>query len=136
MIIGIASSEAAAKLLAERIRAAVSELVYDAGNGVVGLLSASIGIATFGLIQDREDFGDWEQIMGIADRAAYIAKSNGRNAWVCLGGSELLDSDQLTQFSETLEAMVESGLVRVDSSLTEAPILLDEQKSAALRGPG
>ncbi|MCZ6616915.1 MAG: diguanylate cyclase, partial [Gammaproteobacteria bacterium] len=136
MIIGIASSEAAAKLLGERIRAAVSELVYDAGNGVVGLLSASIGIATFGLIQDREDFGDWEQIMGIADRAAYIAKSNGRNAWVCLGGSELLDSDQLAQFSETLEAMVESGLVRVDSSLTETPILLHEQKHAALRGPG
>ncbi len=133
LIIGIATSVAAAKLLAERIRAAIADLLYDAGNGAVGLVSASIGIATFTLGEDGRCAAGWEQIVGIADRAAYISKTNGRNAWVSLGGAEGLTDDELDDFSDSLELFVEQGKIVVDSSLRNPPVLSNLQREVARR---
>ena len=58
------------------------ERAYDVGNGNMGKLSASIGIAPYPLIEHGQSICSWEQVTAIADQAAYIAKANGRNAWV------------------------------------------------------
>jgi len=71
---------ASAKLLAERIRNAVSESPIDLPNGEVVTITASIGIAEVQPAPDDDDFktiGD--SLIARADVALYAAKSAGRD---------------------------------------------------------
>jgi diguanylate cyclase (GGDEF)-like protein len=118
MVIGVASGIFQAKVLAERIREAVAEQRYDVGEGRSGRLSASIGIAPYPLIERRYGFCSWELVSAVADQAAYLAKANGRNGWVCLVGSETLRREELDGVGSDLSGLVRDGAVVVDSSFS------------------
>ena len=117
MVIGFASGFFGVKLLAERIREEVAAHRYDVGGGEHGRLSASIGIAPYPLIEDRDNFCSWELVAAIADQGAYIAKANGRNAWVSLSGTENLDANMLERLNLELTDIIDEGLIHLDSSV-------------------
>ncbi len=116
MVIGFSSGFSGVKVLAERIREAISAHRYDVGAGDHGRLSASIGIAPYPLIENRESFCGWELVAAIADQAAYIAKANGRDAWVSLCGSENLDTTMLERLKLELADFIDKGMITLDSS--------------------
>ncbi len=117
MVIGFSSEFFGVKVLAERIRVAIANRRYSVGVGAFGRLSASIGIAAYPLIEDREHNCSWELVAKVADHAAYMAKASGRNAWVSLSGVEALDGGDSETLSLRLEELVESGAMTLDSSL-------------------
>jgi diguanylate cyclase (GGDEF)-like protein len=61
----------AALIVAEKIRATIAEISVS---GVERAITASLGIATI-----PEHAGDGDQLVRAADRALYLAKTNGRN---------------------------------------------------------
>ena len=116
MIIGHASSFAGVKILAERIRESVAERRYAVGGGNVGRLSASIGISPFPFSDGEVGVVGWEVVSGIADQAAYLAKQNGRNAWVSIRGTELLEESDVPRAAQGVAPLIEDGRLEVDSS--------------------
>lgn len=72
-----------AQQVAERIRNAVASSVFALDMGCEIRLTVSIGIASW-----PEDARDKRELISRADRALYIAKSNGRNMICCSGGQE------------------------------------------------
>jgi diguanylate cyclase (GGDEF)-like protein len=66
----------------ERIRKAVADRVFEFGGGQSIRCTCSLGFSVFPLLPgDTTRFG-WEQVVAIADTCLYVAKHNGRNAWV------------------------------------------------------
>lgn len=116
MIIGHSSSFAGVKILAERVREGVAERRYDVGNGNVGRLSASIGISPLPFADSDTELIDWELVSGIADQAAYLAKQNGRNAWVSIRGTDGMTQADVVRAAQGVAPLVEEGLLVVDSS--------------------
>ena len=55
---------------------------FDLGNGVQHRLTASIGLIEHPLFPGTPRLLGWEQLVTLADRALYRAKSGGRNTWV------------------------------------------------------
>lgn len=74
-----------AQRVAERIRRTVEETLFDAGRGHALRLTCSVGVATYPLHGTAR-----EQLLDVADKAMYRAKSNGRNR-VCTA-DDLLDA--------------------------------------------
>ncbi len=69
-----------AKILAERIRAAVNGTPLEVTAGVERTLTVSIGMAAASLARDETDLkAVAERLFGAADVALYRAKQNGRN---------------------------------------------------------
>lgn len=82
-------------IAAERIRRAIEELSID----VIGKITASIGVATFG-----EHSDNLNEIMELADQAMYTSKKNGRNR-VTIANPEELESWQDIAIDSFLEIL-------------------------------
>lgn len=68
-------------ILAERIRQAVEEYPFEyRGSQPSGKLTISMGVATY-----SEDGSTPEELIEVADRGLYLAKTAGRNK-VCVAG--------------------------------------------------
>ena len=63
--------------------------------GAVFDLTASIGFAAFPFVPSSPRTLGWPQVVDIADRALYLAKHAGRNAWFGLTASDRTDAEQL-----------------------------------------
>ena len=70
--------------LAERVRTRVAQHVFEIGEGRVVRTTCSIGFACYPFFREQLDALSWEQVISVADRALYVAKASGRNAWVGL----------------------------------------------------
>ena len=120
MIIGHASSFEGVKVLAERIRESLSQRPFHIGNGNIGRLSGSIGLAPYPFCADDVDLVNWELVSGIADQAAYIAKQNGKNAWVSISGVENMTPEEVVATTHDLRGLAQQGRLEVASSLGDA----------------
>ncbi|MGB5740604.1 MAG: two-component regulator propeller domain-containing protein [Woeseia sp.] len=113
------STYSEASMLAERLRANIAEANFSVGNGQVERTTCSIGFASYPFMPDAPGLLNWEQVLGVADAAMYLAKEE-RNAWVGLRGSEWHDSaDSLYQAlqSDPL-ALADRGCVRIEKSFS------------------
>lgn len=117
LIIGQALTFDGSKVLAEKLRRSLAESSYNLGNGNIGRLSASIGITAIPFVESKLGFGTWEQMVVIADQCTYLAKSNGRNAWVSIRGTDLLAINDLQAINNNLAILVEAGKLVIDSSV-------------------
>ena len=70
--------------LAAHLRSRVGDLQFDGGAGAPAPLSASIGAVPLPLFPRGN--GGWQGAMRAADRALFVAKRAGRNAWAGLWG--------------------------------------------------
>ena len=78
------SGRSGALAVAERFRSAVAALAGDHRNSVVGPVSVSVGIASFGAAHQLSPGGRGDlAILRAADEALYLAKASGRNQIRC-----------------------------------------------------
>ena len=77
----------------------------------------SIGFAVYPFSPLQPDLLSWEQVAGMADQCAYIAKQNGRNAWVGAFGNRDTSADDVEQFKSNPAAVVALGRVGIRTSI-------------------
>ena len=112
------SSEGLADL-SERIRSTVEQRVFDVGEGRVLRATCSIGFACYPFFREQLDALSWEQVVSVADRALYVAKASGRNAWVGIhpGLAALPIQGLFGAICHGVQQLVCDGTLRVSSSL-------------------
>ena len=132
-IIGRHASRLGAEKHAERIRLELAAHQFQVGGGHVARLTCSIGITMFPFAPKKPQLLTWEQVASIADQAAYLAKNNGRNAWVGLYGTRRITPDNLyEQVNNDTEGLIKQGMVEFTTSF-ESPLVISnrsQQKNA------
>jgi diguanylate cyclase (GGDEF)-like protein len=105
---------------AERIRTSVAQHAFEVGEGRVVRTTCSIGFARYPFIRQQIEALTWEQVISVADRALYVAKASGRDAWVGLhpGVSSLPGEGMFGAICHKTQQLVREGALRVSSSLT------------------
>jgi diguanylate cyclase (GGDEF)-like protein len=106
--------------LAERIRCGVAQHIFDIGEGRVVRTSCSVGFACYPFFKEQLDALSWEQVISVADRALYVAKASGRNAWVGFhpGITALPIQGLFVAICHGTQQLVRDGALRITSSLT------------------
>jgi diguanylate cyclase (GGDEF)-like protein len=132
-IVGRHANRLGAERSAERIRHELAAHEYQVGDGRVARLSASIGVTMFPFALKKPLLLSWEQVATIADQAAYLAKNNGRNAWVGVYGTRRISSENLYELLTTdMQGLVEQGIVELTTSNESLLVIPDRslQKNA------
>ncbi len=121
LVIARQADRQAAEQLAERMRQGVEEHVFDLGNGQTTQLTCSIGFAFYPFISSDPELFTWEQVNAIADRALYVAKKSGRNAWVGVYETQetrFVDRRGLLRLiNENIEQLVAEGKLELRTSI-------------------
>ena len=129
LIVGRRHSRPGIEELAERIRQRLADHPYQIGGGQIGRLSGSIGFACYPFIPGHPQALTWEQVIGIADHASYIAKNSQRNAWVGLYSTpRTLPDDLVDRIKSDLEQQVALGQLRITTSIRGQLLLQDRRK--------
>ncbi len=128
LIVSRNTSAQAVETLAERIRISLAEHLFQLGGGHTGRLSGSIGFALYPFSLQNPELVPWEQVVTIADRGAYVAKENGRNAWVGLYGTQTTKVEDLTRIKHELDQLIESSSLSLNTSI-EGILHLGDKKS-------
>ncbi len=123
LIVGRYADRRAAEILSDRIRTSVDEHAFTLGNDVESRLSCSIGFAYYPFAKTSPRLMNWEQVVAIADRALYIAKNSGRNAWVGIHETDKtaeLDPETLVQqVNDRIDRLVADGYLGLHSSIDD-----------------
>ncbi len=80
------SQRDAAFALAEHLRASIERQPLTVAGGTTLGLSVSIGVTPCPFFPDSQGHDGWQNDLRLADRALYVAKRSGRNAWAGLWG--------------------------------------------------
>ena len=65
----------------------------------------------------RQSSLSWEQVITLADDAAYAAKQNGRNAWVGVYGTRNSVMDELPHGKNCIEVLIDKDMVEIKTSI-------------------
>jgi len=130
LIIGETQGLSGIANFAERIRLAISERNYVVVEDQIARLSCSIGAVPYPFTPTQADLLGWEQSLNLADIAAYLAKSNGRDGWVVLSGNNSLSSNDIETLPRSIEPLLDEGKLQVSTSIDE-PIKFTINRSVA-----
>lgn len=107
--------------LVERIRESVENCRVESDGGEVASTTCSLGFAAFPFLKDRPELFSWEQVLGVADAAMYIAKRR-RNGYCGIYGVEWNDNAErlLSEIKRDPRGLAELGVINItDSSSLE-----------------
>ncbi len=128
LVVGRDTDQTVAEGLAERIRSAIAEHSFDLGSGHRVSLNCSIGFSGYPFMPAEPTGLHWEQVVGIADRALYIAKQSGRNQWVGIFGTDRTSNtypdDLVMLVNERTEALAQEGMIEIRTSLDDHDALV------------
>ena len=135
LLVGRNADPQTAENLAERIRIVMEEKKFDVGLEQTVHLSCSIGFAFYPFDSARPSFFSWEQVIGVADRALYVAKESGRNTWTGILSTSRGNrpADLFKRLNEDLETLVNEGIVELRDSGHRRPRLVREPRTGASR---
>jgi diguanylate cyclase (GGDEF)-like protein len=134
LLVGRNADPQTAENLAERIRSVMEEKKFDVGAEQTVHLSCSIGFAFYPFDASSPTLLSWEQVIGIADRALYVAKESGRNIWTgILSTSRGRPADLFKRINEDLETLVAEAVVELRDSGHRRPRLVREVRLGANR---
>ena len=103
-------------VLAERIRAAIEQRMFEVGDGRAVRRSCSLGFASFPFSVAHPAALTWEQVVAVADQALYRAKRAGPNKWVGVSASDTATEEQFRpRPGNTLEQWIEDGTVTTET---------------------
>lgn len=131
LIIGHTKNISGIANFAERVRLSVTERVYRVGNGHTAHMSCSVGAVPYPFAPLRSELLSWEQALNIADSAAYVVKTNGRNGWVVLSGTSSITLEDAGSLPGSLEKLVGTNRVQIATSLQGQIELVSNRKSVA-----
>jgi diguanylate cyclase (GGDEF)-like protein len=131
LIIGHTKGLSGIANFAERVRLAVTEHVYHVGNGQCASLSCSVGAVPYPFAPLKSELLNWEQSLNVADSAAYIVKSNGRNGWVLMSGNHSISLEEATKLPGNIEALIADSKLQISTSLQEPIALVSNRESVA-----
>jgi diguanylate cyclase (GGDEF)-like protein len=103
--------------LAERIRRGLMEHTFTVGHGSKSYMTGSIGFAPYPFNSWHPDRFNWEQVLAIADQAAYVSKTNGKNAWLGLDGEERFSCHDFTEIGSGMQRLVDEQRVTTMTSI-------------------
>jgi diguanylate cyclase (GGDEF)-like protein len=125
LMVGRKVDRHSAEAVAERIRHTVEEHEFDLGEGRTTRLTCSIGFAFYPFLPATPTALNGDQVLAIADRALYLAKTSGRNAWVGIHSTGKTPSEGLVGLiNADLEALERAGAVEVIASIREPRALV------------
>ncbi len=120
LVVGRNMSVSHCERLAERLRSTVSQHEFDLGEARRVRLSCSIGMAMYPFVRTEPTRVHWEQVVTIADRALYLAKTSGRNAWVAIFGTQKTPDENLIPLvQDHTQELLRTGAVELRSSITD-----------------
>ena len=113
-------------VLVERIRQKMQNHAFDTGDGQVVRTTCSIGFASYPFHPTDIGAFSWEQVISVADQALYVAKTNGRNAWVGFScNPETPIHNLLGNIRHAPRRLLDEGHITLTTSL-EGDVSVDE----------
>jgi len=126
LVVGRHTHRAAAPQIAERLRRQIAGHPFQIGHGETCRVTCSIGFACYPFQPGEPGRLGWRDVLTLADRAQYIAKRSGGNAWAWLQPSEgtaLQSADALAaRIATDTEGMVRDGWLTVETSAERAAL--------------
>jgi len=113
LILGRQTDQPSAARMAERIRQAVQAHPFALADHERVRLSCSLGFAFYPFVQAAPTLLSWEQVVGLADRALYLAKQRRRDTWVGIFGRSVTPQMLLGRLDEDLMRLAREGLVEL-----------------------
>jgi len=121
LIIARSTDRPSATRMAERLRVAVRAHSFVFADNQRSRLSCSLGFAYCPFVQAAPKLVSWEQVVGLADRALYVAKQRGRDTWVGVFAGRFAPPEVLLErLDEDLVRLADEGLVELHTPSTEA----------------
>jgi diguanylate cyclase (GGDEF)-like protein len=121
LLIARNASRAEAAVIAERMRVAVEEHEFRAGEATVRL-TASIGFAAFPFLTSERTRFSWEEVVDVADVCMYAAKRAGRDCWVGVSARDCRNPESLVaRMRHDIAEVVAGGELEVHSSREGIP---------------
>ncbi len=105
-----------ASYIAERIRQAVSQFIFELDNQKSLQVTCSIGYACFPFNTSIPEAINLEQTISIADHCLYKVKRNQRNGWLGLCQISGLNLP-LEQLLKQTDALIKRGVVAIETSI-------------------
>ncbi len=127
LIVSRSTSTRAVEKLAERIRSTLDNNSCKLSQGQLVSLTGSIGFAGYPFSPLDPKLFTWEQVSDIADRAAYISKANGRNAWVGISCTRNSSQINFNEIRNNLKGLMGNGLIDIKTSI-KGKLKLAKQK--------
>jgi diguanylate cyclase (GGDEF)-like protein len=126
LVVGRDVSREAAERVAERVRQTVRHAALELSDGQKLELSCSVGFAFYPFLLSEPTRISGDQVVTIADRALYVAKTSGRNAWVGIYSTDKTVPDDLMEMiNYRLEPLIEHGAIDLSASLPVDKLFFD-----------
>lgn len=111
LVVRADTSREAAFAFAEHLRGAIERASIDVPDGRPLALTASVGLAPCPFFPAAAT--QWQEAIRMADRALYVAKHAGRNAWAGIWGLEAGDHAELRGVHEDPEHALAQGWIAI-----------------------
>lgn len=121
LVVARGANRADAETVSERVRAAVADRDFTLADGLRLAKTCSIGFACLPFLPAHPHLLSWAQVVELADKALYLAKDGGRDAWAGFFGTELTPSDVVFPWLlQHAEHAAKDGALRLVCSMDRA----------------